>query len=124
MSFLARLQFLLPICLPGSALNDGQWHSVELNSRRGRLSISVDKGEGGSAQASPSFTVTTQRDLFFGGKIWNSLLNTSKAFKLVKLQTALWTLLRSVESKSSLVLHHSTRHVYVFLSVIGPSLSI
>uniref|UniRef100_A0A8C4FD84 Contactin associated protein like 3 n=1 Tax=Dicentrarchus labrax TaxID=13489 RepID=A0A8C4FD84_DICLA len=35
----------------GSALNDGQWHSVELNSRRGRLSITVDKEEGGSAQA-------------------------------------------------------------------------
>uniref|UniRef100_A0A8C4FBJ9 Contactin associated protein like 3 n=1 Tax=Dicentrarchus labrax TaxID=13489 RepID=A0A8C4FBJ9_DICLA len=35
----------------GSALNDGQWHSVELNSRRGRLSITVDKEEGGSAQS-------------------------------------------------------------------------
>uniref|UniRef100_A0A8C6PFL9 Contactin associated protein like 3 n=1 Tax=Nothobranchius furzeri TaxID=105023 RepID=A0A8C6PFL9_NOTFU len=32
----------------GSALSDGQWHSVELNSRRGHLSISVDKEEGGS----------------------------------------------------------------------------
>uniref|UniRef100_A0A4W6C9I6 Contactin associated protein like 3 n=1 Tax=Lates calcarifer TaxID=8187 RepID=A0A4W6C9I6_LATCA len=31
----------------GSALNDGQWHSVELNSRGGRLTIAVDKGEGG-----------------------------------------------------------------------------
>ncbi|KAM4551627.1 contactin-associated protein-like 4 isoform 1-T1 [Odontesthes bonariensis] len=51
----------------GSALNDGQWHSVELNSKRGRLTISVDKEEGGSAQASPSFTVTTESDLFFGG---------------------------------------------------------
>ncbi|XP_073347320.1 contactin-associated protein-like 4 [Pagrus major] len=51
----------------GSALNDGQWHSVELNSRRGRLNITVDKEEGGSAQASPSFPVTIQSQLFFGG---------------------------------------------------------
>ncbi|XP_051266760.1 contactin-associated protein-like 4 isoform X2 [Dicentrarchus labrax] len=51
----------------GSALNDGQWHSVELNSRRGRLSITVDKEEGGSAQASPSPPVTIERHLFFGG---------------------------------------------------------
>uniref|UniRef100_A0A4W6C6I4 Contactin associated protein like 3 n=1 Tax=Lates calcarifer TaxID=8187 RepID=A0A4W6C6I4_LATCA len=52
----------------GSALNDGQWHSVELNSRGGRLTIAVDKGEGGSAHASPSFPVAIESDLFFGGK--------------------------------------------------------
>ncbi|XP_035526246.1 contactin-associated protein-like 4 [Morone saxatilis] len=51
----------------GSALNDGQWHSVELNSRRGRLSITVDKEEGGSAQASPSLPATIESHLFFGG---------------------------------------------------------
>ncbi|KAE8290556.1 Contactin-associated protein-like 4 Cell recognition molecule Caspr4 Precursor [Larimichthys crocea] len=51
----------------GSTLNDGQWHSVELNSRRGRLSIAVDKEEGGSAQASPSFPVTIESHLYFGG---------------------------------------------------------
>uniref|UniRef100_A0A8C6PDK8 Contactin associated protein like 3 n=1 Tax=Nothobranchius furzeri TaxID=105023 RepID=A0A8C6PDK8_NOTFU len=50
-----------------SALSDGQWHSVELNSRRGHLSISVDKEEGGSAQASPSFPVAVESQLFFGG---------------------------------------------------------
>uniref|UniRef100_A0A671VXK1 Contactin associated protein like 3 n=1 Tax=Sparus aurata TaxID=8175 RepID=A0A671VXK1_SPAAU len=50
-----------------SALNDGQWHSVELNSRRGRLSITVDKEEGGGAHASPTFPVAIQSQLFFGG---------------------------------------------------------
>uniref|UniRef100_A0A8C4F0C5 Contactin associated protein like 3 n=1 Tax=Dicentrarchus labrax TaxID=13489 RepID=A0A8C4F0C5_DICLA len=30
----------------GSGLNDGQWHSVELNSRQDHLSITVDKDEG------------------------------------------------------------------------------
>uniref|UniRef100_A0A3Q2DZX8 Contactin-associated protein-like 4 n=1 Tax=Cyprinodon variegatus TaxID=28743 RepID=A0A3Q2DZX8_CYPVA len=31
----------------GSALSDGQWHSVELNSKQSRLTVSVDKDEGG-----------------------------------------------------------------------------
>lgn len=59
---------LTGVRFPGSALNDGQWHSVELNSRRGRLSITVDKEEGGGAQASPTFPVAIQSQLFFGGK--------------------------------------------------------
>ncbi|TKS79421.1 Contactin-associated protein-like 4 [Collichthys lucidus] len=49
----------------GSALNDGQWHSVELNSRRGRLTVSVDQEEGGVAHASSSVTAGSR--LFFGG---------------------------------------------------------
>uniref|UniRef100_A0A669CS64 Contactin-associated protein-like 4 n=1 Tax=Oreochromis niloticus TaxID=8128 RepID=A0A669CS64_ORENI len=51
----------------GVALNDGQWHSVELNSRRGRLTITVDKEERDSSQASLSFPVTIESHLFFGG---------------------------------------------------------
>uniref|UniRef100_A0A3Q0QTJ7 Contactin associated protein like 3 n=1 Tax=Amphilophus citrinellus TaxID=61819 RepID=A0A3Q0QTJ7_AMPCI len=58
---------LMDVCFPGAALNDGQWHSVELNSRRGRLTITVDKEERDSAQASPSFPVTVESHLFFGG---------------------------------------------------------
>ncbi|KAM8728129.1 contactin-associated protein-like 4 isoform 4-T8 [Acanthopagrus schlegelii] len=49
----------------GSALSDGQWHSVELNSRRGRLTVAVDKEEGGVAHA--SFSLTAGGQLFFGG---------------------------------------------------------
>uniref|UniRef100_A0AAQ6A5G9 Contactin associated protein like 3 n=1 Tax=Amphiprion ocellaris TaxID=80972 RepID=A0AAQ6A5G9_AMPOC len=52
----------------GAALNDGQWHSVEMNSKRGRLTVAVDKEEGGSAQASPLFPVAIESHLFFGGK--------------------------------------------------------
>ncbi|XP_075878400.1 contactin-associated protein-like 4 isoform X2 [Nelusetta ayraudi] len=51
----------------GSALNDGQWHTVELHSRRGRLSIAVDQEERGSAQASHSFPVAAESRLYFGG---------------------------------------------------------
>uniref|UniRef100_UPI0037E7EB3C contactin-associated protein-like 4 n=1 Tax=Semicossyphus pulcher TaxID=241346 RepID=UPI0037E7EB3C len=49
----------------GSALSDGQWHSVELNSRRGRLTLAVDDEEGGVVHA--SFSVTAGSKLFFGG---------------------------------------------------------
>uniref|UniRef100_A0A3P8NIB1 Contactin associated protein like 3 n=1 Tax=Astatotilapia calliptera TaxID=8154 RepID=A0A3P8NIB1_ASTCA len=62
----ARLQ--LQIHKSGASLNDGQWHSVELNSRQGRLTITVDKEERDSSQASPSFPVTVESHLFFGGK--------------------------------------------------------
>ncbi|KAM9345307.1 contactin-associated protein-like 4 [Symphorus nematophorus] len=51
----------------GSALNDGQWHSVEFISRRGHMTVAVDGDEGASAHASPSFLVTTGSQLFFGG---------------------------------------------------------
>uniref|UniRef100_A0A3B5MXX6 Uncharacterized protein n=1 Tax=Xiphophorus couchianus TaxID=32473 RepID=A0A3B5MXX6_9TELE len=51
----------------GSGLNDGQWHSVDLTSRPGRLTISVDKQETGVAHASPSFPVLVSNQIFFGG---------------------------------------------------------
>lgn len=52
--------------LLGSDLDDGQWHSVDLKSRGGHLSISVDKDD--MAHSSPSFTVAIEKDLFVGGR--------------------------------------------------------
>ncbi|XP_072246689.1 contactin-associated protein-like 4 [Leuresthes tenuis] len=51
----------------GSALNDGQWHSVEMISGRGRLTVTVKGDEGVTAHASPSFLITIGARLFFGG---------------------------------------------------------
>uniref|UniRef100_A0A3P9J945 Contactin associated protein like 3 n=1 Tax=Oryzias latipes TaxID=8090 RepID=A0A3P9J945_ORYLA len=51
----------------GAALNDGQWHSVELSSRQGRLSVVVDREEGGSTQTISSFPLVVERSIFFGG---------------------------------------------------------
>uniref|UniRef100_A0A673ZFB9 Contactin-associated protein-like 4 n=1 Tax=Salmo trutta TaxID=8032 RepID=A0A673ZFB9_SALTR len=51
----------------GFGLNDGQWHSVDLTARRGRLTITVDKEESSTAHASPSFPVVSGNNLFFGG---------------------------------------------------------
>uniref|UniRef100_A0A668UYN4 Contactin associated protein like 3 n=1 Tax=Oreochromis aureus TaxID=47969 RepID=A0A668UYN4_OREAU len=65
--YLNEARLRLQIHKSGVALNDGQWHSVELNSRRGRLTITVDKEERDSSQASPSFPVTIESHLFFGG---------------------------------------------------------
>uniref|UniRef100_A0A4W5MW51 Contactin associated protein like 3 n=1 Tax=Hucho hucho TaxID=62062 RepID=A0A4W5MW51_9TELE len=51
----------------GFGLNDGQWHSVDLTARRGRLTITVDEEESSTAHASPSFPVVSGNNLFFGG---------------------------------------------------------
>ncbi|XP_076159220.1 contactin-associated protein-like 5 [Alosa pseudoharengus] len=68
----ARLQIhkagrVLVDIVTGSGLNDGQWHSVSLSGRRGRLAIMVDREDGGTAQAHPSFPVVPETQLFFGG---------------------------------------------------------
>ncbi|XP_056148356.1 contactin-associated protein-like 5 [Lampris incognitus] len=51
----------------GSGLNDGQWHSVELSSSQGHLSITVDGEEGATAHASPTFPISLGGCLIFGG---------------------------------------------------------
>lgn len=56
------------ISFTGSGLNDGQWHTVHLIGRRGRLAITVDGDDGGTAQANPTFSVSPENQLFFGGE--------------------------------------------------------
>ncbi|XP_022622371.1 contactin-associated protein-like 4 [Seriola dumerili] len=51
----------------GSGLNDGQWHSVKMNSRQDHLSITVDKDEGATAHTSIPLPLSTESQLFFGG---------------------------------------------------------
>lgn len=58
------------VCLiTGSGLNDGQWHSVELNSGPDHLSITLDKDEGATAHTSFPLPLTTDTQLFFGGEL-------------------------------------------------------
>uniref|UniRef100_A0AAX7T2F2 Contactin associated protein like 3 n=1 Tax=Astatotilapia calliptera TaxID=8154 RepID=A0AAX7T2F2_ASTCA len=52
----------------GSGLNDGQWHYVELSFKNDHLSITVDKDEGATAHISISVPLTSDSQLFFGGK--------------------------------------------------------
>ncbi len=65
----------MPVILPdthagslstGASLNDGQWHSLELAVRRGRLAVTLDKTD--SSTASTSFPVVPDSQLFLGGK--------------------------------------------------------
>ncbi|KAA0704301.1 Contactin-associated protein-like 4 [Triplophysa tibetana] len=49
----------------GSDLNDGQWHAVELNSRRGRLTVTLDISD--SSTTSTSLPVVPDGQIFFGG---------------------------------------------------------
>ncbi|XP_041647348.1 contactin-associated protein-like 4 [Cheilinus undulatus] len=51
----------------GSGLNDGQWHSVEMNSRHDQLSITVDRDEGATAHTSIPLPLNEDSQLFFGG---------------------------------------------------------
>uniref|UniRef100_A0A672IXX3 Contactin associated protein like 3 n=1 Tax=Salarias fasciatus TaxID=181472 RepID=A0A672IXX3_SALFA len=53
--------------LPGSSLNDGQWHSVELHFSQDHLSITVDKDEGATAHTSVPLPLTSESHFFFGG---------------------------------------------------------
>ncbi|XP_051972805.1 contactin-associated protein-like 5 isoform X2 [Xyrauchen texanus] len=49
----------------GAGLNDGQWHSVELAARRGRLAVTLDKTD--SSTAPTSFPVVPDSQIFLGG---------------------------------------------------------
>ncbi|XP_052463585.1 contactin-associated protein-like 4 isoform X1 [Carassius gibelio] len=49
----------------GAGLNDGQWHSLELAVRRGRLVVTLDRTD--SSTASTSFPVAPDSQLFLGG---------------------------------------------------------
>ncbi|XP_034040971.1 contactin-associated protein-like 4 [Thalassophryne amazonica] len=51
----------------GWGLNDGQWHSVELMSRRGHLSLAVDRDKAAAAHTTPLFLVSSRSNFFFGG---------------------------------------------------------
>jgi len=62
------LKFVCVCILSGSALNDGQWHSVELKSKQDHLSITVDKDKGATAHTSIALPLTSDSQLFFGGK--------------------------------------------------------
>lgn len=75
---MVSLHYITPIItgvhtVTGSALNDGQWHSVDLSVRRGRLILAVDKSD--MSTITTSFPVGPADQIFFGGEsIQHSLL--------------------------------------------------
>uniref|UniRef100_A0A8B9K0J4 Contactin associated protein like 3 n=1 Tax=Astyanax mexicanus TaxID=7994 RepID=A0A8B9K0J4_ASTMX len=63
----------------GSALNDGQWHSVELSVRRGRLILAADKAD--TSTTTTSFPVMPANHIFLGGRVNPHLLNLFSVFQ-------------------------------------------
>ncbi|XP_078802184.1 contactin-associated protein-like 4 isoform X3 [Oryzias latipes] len=66
----------------GSGMNDGQWHSVELTSKRDHLSIMVDKDEGATAQTTITLPLTSNSQLFFGGCAQENHLVCTNPFRV------------------------------------------
>uniref|UniRef100_A0A8C7X5U2 Contactin associated protein like 3 n=1 Tax=Oryzias sinensis TaxID=183150 RepID=A0A8C7X5U2_9TELE len=65
--YLSEAKICFQIHEAGSALNDGQWHSVDFISRHGHLTVSVDKDKGGVAHATSGLPVNVANHIFFGG---------------------------------------------------------
>ncbi|XP_069588760.1 contactin-associated protein-like 5 [Ranitomeya imitator] len=51
----------------GSDLNDGLWHSVAINARRHRISLTLDNGAASSVRATLPVQISTGHQYFFGG---------------------------------------------------------
>uniref|UniRef100_A0A8C1PSX8 Contactin associated protein like 3 n=1 Tax=Cyprinus carpio TaxID=7962 RepID=A0A8C1PSX8_CYPCA len=98
---------LMPVILPdphacslslstGASLNDGQWHSLELAVRRGRLAVTLDRTD--SSTASTSFPVAPDSQLFLGGKSGSGCRNPFSVFqgcmRLIRTDGALVDLIR------------------------------
>uniref|UniRef100_A0A3B4B8Y0 Uncharacterized protein n=1 Tax=Periophthalmus magnuspinnatus TaxID=409849 RepID=A0A3B4B8Y0_9GOBI len=64
-----------------SSLSDGQWHSMELISRRGHVTLTVDGDEGASAYTNTPITITKGTHLYFGGTALNGCRNPFSSFR-------------------------------------------
>ncbi|KAM3916615.1 contactin-associated protein-like 5 [Leptodactylus fuscus] len=51
----------------GSALNDGLWHSVTINARRHRISLTLDNGAASPVHATLPIQISTGHQYYFGG---------------------------------------------------------
>ncbi|XP_073417138.1 contactin-associated protein-like 5 isoform X2 [Dendrobates tinctorius] len=51
----------------GSGLNDGLWHSVTINARRHRISLTLDNGAASSIHATLPVQISTGHQYYFGG---------------------------------------------------------
>ncbi|KAL4617566.1 contactin-associated protein-like 5, partial [Arapaima gigas] len=51
----------------GSGLSDGQWHSVDFNARKGRLTLTVDKEVASASHPNSALHLASGNHLFLGG---------------------------------------------------------
>ncbi|XP_029394544.1 contactin-associated protein like 5-2 [Mus pahari] len=71
--------------LTGRSLNDGQWHSVNINARRNRVTLTLDNDPASSALETPWLQIYSGYSYYFGGCPDNltdsQCLNPIKAFQ-------------------------------------------
>jgi len=62
--------------VPGSNLNDGQWHSVHLNALENYAMLTIDGDEASTVRTAIPIQITTGGTYYFGG---NSLYESSSS---------------------------------------------
>lgn len=58
----------LPVSFAGSDLNDGLWHSVSINARRNRITLTLDNDAASPAQDTTRMQIYSGNRYYFGGK--------------------------------------------------------
>lgn len=59
----------LPVSFAGSDLNDGLWHSVSINARRNRITLTLDNNAASPAQDTTRTQIYSGNSYYFGGKL-------------------------------------------------------
>ena len=58
----------LPVFFAGRDLNDGLWHSVSINARRNRITLTLDNDAASPAQDTSRMQIYSGNRYYFGGK--------------------------------------------------------
>lgn len=59
---------VLPVFFAGRDLNDGLWHSVSINARRNRITLTLDNDAASPAQDTSRMQIYSGYRYYFGGK--------------------------------------------------------
>lgn len=87
----------LPVSLAGSNLNDGLWHSVSVNARRNRITLTLDNDAASPAQDTSQIQIYSGNSYYFGGKLLSfEAENKGKRENVVGNYFALMILLLSI----------------------------
>lgn len=72
----------LPVSLAGSGLNDGLWHSVSINARRNRVTLTLDNDAASPAPDTSRIQIYSGKSYYFGGKFLSLETTNKEAGKL------------------------------------------
>lgn len=60
--------FLTVLIIPGSELNDGQWHDVRFMAKENFAMLTIDGDEASAVKTNTPFEFTTEGTYHFGGE--------------------------------------------------------